>query len=368
MQHSHTGNRMKHIVCFHLFNDNSGSPQVLRTVIEGLLDKGYRVDLVTSRGGVLDGLKEKENLKLRQYNYKFARNKFVRTMRYAWVQLKTFFIALSYIFKRDVVIYINTILPTGAAIGGRLACKKVVYHYHENAKAKSTAYRILAKIMQIIASEIICVSHYQRSFLRRKKRITVIPNALQESMVAKLHPDSEKAFENQRVLMLGSLKEYKGTYEFIMLAERLNKYSFELVINDSQENIDKYLNDKNIKPSANLTIYPRQDDVTPFYNRASVVLNLSNKKLFIETFGLTALEAMTAGLPTIVPTVGGIAEMVTDGKNGYKIDSQDYRKIEKCIENILSNKEFFVILSRNALARSKLYDAGCMIDNIAAVL
>ncbi len=359
---------MKNIVCFHLFNDYSGSPQVLRTVIEGLLERGFHIDLVTSRGGVLDELKGKEGLKLRQYNYKFARNKLVRAMRYTWVQLQAFFIALSYMFKKDTAIYINTILPVGAAIGGRITGKKVVYHYHENAKAKSTAYRILAKIMQLIASDIICVSQYQRSFLRRKKRVFVIPNALQKKIAERLAPDSDRAFENQRVLMLGSLKGYKGTDEFIAIASRMNQYQFELVINDSQENIDRYLKERNITPTTNLTIYPRQEDVAPFYNRATLVLNLSNKKQFIETFGLTALEAMSAGLPIIVPTVGGIAEMVTDGENGYKIDSQDCEEIEKCIENILRNKVFFVNLSNNALAKSKMYDAKCMIDNIAKIL
>lgn len=359
---------MKNIVCFHLFNDYSGSPQVLRTVIEGLLERGYHIDLVTSRGGVLDELAGKENLQMRQYNYRFARNKFIRSMRYAWVQLQVFFIALGYMFKKDTVIYINTILPVGAAIGGRLACKKVVYHYHENAKAKSTAYRILAKIMQLIASEIICVSQYQRSFLRRKRRVSVIPNALNKRFTAKLKPDSERAFENQRVLMLGSLKEYKGTKEFIAIAGKMNKYNFELVINDSQENIDRYLNENRIIPTENLTIHPQQDDVAPFYDRASLVLNLSDKRLFVETFGLTALEAMTAGLPVIVPTVGGIAEMVTDGENGYRIDSQDCEEVKKCIENILRNKDVFVNLSNNALAKSRLYDAVRMIDNIATIL
>lgn len=359
---------MKNIVCFHLFNDYSGSPQVLRTVIEGLLEKGYNVDLVTSRGGVLDELESKENLRMRQYIYRFAHNKFIRCLRYTWVQLQVFFIALGYMFKKETVIYINTILPIGAAIGGRLAGKKVVYHYHENAKAKSTTYRILAKIMQLIASDIICVSQYQRSFLRRKRSVFVIPNALQKGFAAKLHPDSEKAFANQRVLMLGSLKSYKGTDEFIALARRLNKYSFELVLNDSQENIDRYLKERKILPTGNLTIHPRQDDVTPFYNRASLVLNLTNKKSAIETFGLTALEAMTAGLPTIVPTVGGIAEMVADGVNGFRIDSQDCEGIEQCIENILRNKDFFVNLSTNALAKSRLYDAGSMVHNIATIL
>mgnify|MGYP001048397109 FL=1 len=47
---------MKHIVCFHLFNDYSGSPKVLKMVLQGILDKGYRVDLISSKGGVLDEL------------------------------------------------------------------------------------------------------------------------------------------------------------------------------------------------------------------------------------------------------------------------------------------------------------------------
>lgn len=45
---------MTHIVCFHLYNDFSGSPIVLRMVLDGLLQHGYQVDLVTSDGGVLD--------------------------------------------------------------------------------------------------------------------------------------------------------------------------------------------------------------------------------------------------------------------------------------------------------------------------
>ena len=359
---------MKNIVCFHLFNDYSGSPKVLKTVVEGLLEKGYKVDLVTSRGGVLDELKGHNGLRMRQYSYKFSRNSIARLLRYAWVQLQVFFIALGYIFKRDTVIYINTILPVAAALGGRIAFKRVVYHYHENAKAKSTAYRILAKIMQWIASDIICVSEYQRSFLRRKKKVYVIPNALQRKFTDNITPDSRRAFAQKRILMLGSLKSYKGTREFIELAARMNNYSFELVINDSQENIDNYIKLHSFEPTENLTIHPRQDDVLPFYNRASLVLNLTNKRQAIETFGLTALEGMTAGLPVIVPTVGGISEMVTDGANGYKIDVQDIGEIEERIKEILRNEDFFLSLSNNALECSKKYTADRMIDSVERLI
>lgn len=359
---------MRRIVCFHLFNDYSGSPKVLKTVIEGLLAKGDCIDLVTSRGGVLDEIPEHPNLRRRQYNYRFARNKFLRLLRYTWVQLKTFFIALGYIFKKETTIYINTILPIGAALGGRIAGKRVVYHYHENAKAKSLAYRILAKLMQFIASDIICVSHYQRAFVKRKKRVYVIPNALQERFAQEVTPDSENAFKQQRVLMLGSLKEYKGTREFIELASELSDFNFELVINDSQDNIDSYLKSKDITPPGNITIHPRQKSVAPFYNRASILLNLSKKSLFIETFGLTALEAMTAGIPVIVPTVGGIAEMVTDGVNGYKIDVQEMQRIKETIKYILTNKEIFLSLADNSLECSKKYGVDHLIGNIRQII
>ena len=167
--------------------------------------------------------------------------------------------------------------------------------------------------------------------------------------------------------MLGSLKGYKGTKEFIDIAKKLEQFNFELVINDSQEEIDKFIKKEKIETPANISIHPRQKDVVPFYNRATIVINLTNKKQAIETFGLTALEAMTAGLPTIVPTVGGIAEMVTDGENGYRIDVQEIENITKTVEQILTDKDLFVHLSNNALKCSKKYSAEQMVKNIAEV-
>ena len=54
---------MMHLICFHLLNDYSGSPKVLKMVLQGILDKGYRVDVLTSKGGVLDELTGYANLK-----------------------------------------------------------------------------------------------------------------------------------------------------------------------------------------------------------------------------------------------------------------------------------------------------------------
>lgn len=355
---------MKHIICFHLFNDYSGSPKVLKMVLEGMLRKGYRIDLVSSKGGVLDELLHYPNLRKHSYPYRFSSNGAVTMLRYCLVQFYTFFLSFRWLFRKDTVFYINTLLPAGPALAGRLMGKRVVYHYHENAFVKGGFYKLLAGVMQKLAHEIICVSAYQASFLHRKVGVTMIPNALPLEFTGRLIPNKETAFERKRILMLGSLKLYKSPLEFISLAQQLPQFAFELIVNDTQENIDLFIAEHGINISKNLTIYPRQNDVAPFYNRASLVLNLSNKKLFIETFGLTALEAMSAGLPVIVPTEGGIAEMVENGVNGYKIDVQNLNSITECIDQMLSNQELYTKLSDNALRYAEKYNVGVMIDGI----
>lgn len=95
----------------------------------------------------------------------------------------------------------------------------------------------------------------------------------------------------------------------------------------------------------NLTIYERQSDVIPFYNSTSLVINLTNPQLAVETFGLTPLEAMSAGVPVIVPTVGGIAEMVEDDVNGYKIDVQNLDAIESKIRQMFEDEQLYSRLS-----------------------
>jgi glycosyltransferase involved in cell wall biosynthesis len=277
----------------------------------------------------------------RYYNYRFSERGVVTALRYAWVQIYTFFVALGYLYEKDVEFYINTILPVGPAVAGWLMRKRVIYHYHENAMVKVRMYRALAWVMQRVATEIICVSEYQRSFLKRQEGVKVVPNALDEEFLARAVVDVEGAFERKTVLMLGSLKGYKGTKEFVELARRLEQYRFVLVLNDEQENIDRYFEENGLVATENLKVYARQEDVVPFYREASVVLNLTDKTQAIETFGLTALEARAFGLPVIVPTVGGIAEMVEDGVNGWKIDVQELDVIAMRIEEMLSDREVY---------------------------
>jgi glycosyltransferase involved in cell wall biosynthesis len=280
------------------------------------------------------------------------------------VQVLTFCWALRWATDREATFYVNTLLPVGPALAGRLTGKRVVYHYHENAFAKGTVYRLLARAMQRLAHEIVCVSAYQASFLPRKEHVTVVPNALQRDFVARLRPDVDAAFGRQTVMMLSSLKEYKGTRPFMELAGALPQFRFVLVINDTQEHIDRYLTEQGLSPSDNLTIHPRQTDVARFYNEASVVVNLSDKRRFVETFGMTALEAMTNALPLIVPSVGGIADMVEEDVTGYHIDVTETERIRLCLTRMLTDRALYGRLAQNARAKAKDFEADALVNKM----
>lgn len=69
-------------------------------------------------------------------------------------------------------------------------------------------------------------------------------------------------------------------------------------------------------------------DVSTFYEGLDVYLNTS----LHEGIPMSVLEAMAHGVPPIVPRVGGLEEIVTDGVDGYLVDTRNPRDFaEKCL-------------------------------------
>lgn len=356
-----------YIVCFHLYNDFSGSPIILRTVLKGLLNKGYRVTLRTSTGGILDSLQD-VNLRASHYYYHFSRHPLVTMARYAWVQCHTFFYAFRFIGQKNCVFYINTLLPVGPALAGKLMGKHVIYHYHENAWIKGRVYKMLSWMMRWIASDIICVSDYQRRTLLDNQKVTVVPNAVSDKFMGSAHVDVVAAYERRTVMMACSCKRYKGVDVFYRLAELLPQFRFVLVLNESQNKVSKFLKELKVPNLSNLEIMPSTNDIASVYARASLLLNLSDRTQFIETFGMTVAEGMCFGLPCIVPVVGGISELVKEGETGYHVDSHDKELLVHKIKTLLTDYNLYSQMAARAINASQKFSEKKMVDAIESLL
>lgn len=337
---------MKKIVCTHLYNDYSGSPLVLSTVIKGFLKKGFGVDVLTSASekGFLSNLE----VNYLENGYKFLNNKYLRLFMFLFCQVKMFVQTLKY-RNEESVIYINTLLPFGVAIAGKLIGKKVIYHIHETSVRPASLKRFLKWIAKMTADEVIYVSE----FLKKEEGIKgvngkVIYNALSKEFIEAASKYQKGQEENKRfvVLMLCSLKDYKGVNEFVTLAKTLPQLTFELVLNADYEEIEEFFRGKRL--SENLVVFPKQSNVHTFYQRADLVVNLSHPEKWIETFGMTLLEGMQYGIPSIAPPIGGPTEIVKNGYNGFQIDQRETNTLIQKIKNISTDNDLYRQLSVNA--------------------
>lgn len=345
---------MKHIVFIHLLNDLSGSPKVLSQVITNFKNNGYKVSLYTGKSskGFLTGLVHQH----RFYFYKRFTNKYLTLVSFFCSQFILFFKLLKYANK-DVVFYINTMLPFGAGLAGKCLAKPVIYHVHETNIKPLIFKSFLRLIIKYSATKIIYVSRTLKileSFKNKKE--TVIYNALPKSFVNSSIKNRYKPLDEDgvfNVFMICSLKVYKGINEFLKISENCKhviNIKFTLILNATKSEIDNYFKNRSIP--GNLTILPAQTKLKSFYEKASLVLNLSLTNSWIETFGLTILEAMAFSIPVIVPPVGGPSELITDGKEGYLMDSSDTDAIAEKIISLSRHTEICLVLSKNAFQRS----------------
>jgi glycosyltransferase involved in cell wall biosynthesis len=146
----------------------------------------------------------------------------------------------------------------------------------------------------------------------------------------------------------------------------LPSITLELVLNSPREEMERWLAGRNVPP--NCTIYPTQSDTHPFYQRATIVVNLSHPDKWVETFGMTILEGMAYGLPVIVPVSGGVRELVDDGVNGFCCDYRDLEKLAGHIRFLATDPEKYRRFSEQALIKSELFSESAFATAIRSIV
>jgi L-malate glycosyltransferase len=342
------------IVFVHLLNDRSGSPAVLASAIRALGADGAVARLFVGSDG--DGRLNDVPVSTTRYWYRRGSHRLITLATYFISQVFLFLrLLLDKDIPRDAVLYVNTLLPFGAAIFGRLTGRRVVYHLHEVSVSPAALRWFLTFVARHTARRLIYVSDFHRSRLPISPVPSVtVYNSLEASFAARAKgtPYRHRHDGVFRVLMLASLRDYKGIPEFVALANRLCSASdicFDLVANDENTAVRQYFSRFELPP--NFTVHSSTGDTAQHYAHASLVVNLSRPDLWIETFGLTLLEAMAFGVPVIAPPVGGPVELVVDGKEGFLVDCRQSDQLTQKVLLLASSQE--LSLSMSAAARDR---------------
>lgn len=346
--------RSQKIIFVHLLNDYSGSPRVLSQIIDATMANKDVTEVELYLGSDGAGFLSNKDCETYTYFYRRSSKTLLTLIFFLLSQIALFYKLLRY-RKEDVCFYINTMLPFGAALAGKLMGKETFYHIHETSLRPAIFKSFLRWIVNRTASTVIYVSEYLR--LKEPFKIDdqkVIYNCLSkdfsQAASANTYFFDSKTFN---VLMVCSLKSYKGVNEFVNIAEMFTHRSdmgFRLVLNANEQEIDEFF--LGVCIPENLSIFPFQPDLKKFYSEANLVLNLSKTDQWVETFGLTILEAMSYGIPTIVPPIGGPIELVRNNQDGYLIASSDTKGLYSRILSLSDDRNLCLGLSRSARKQS----------------
>ncbi len=357
----------KGFIIFHMFNNFSGSPNVLSTIINSLLKYNYEITLVSSfnNKGFLSYLNGINKVNLA---YSYHENYFMRAVQFFIFQIKASIVLFKY--PKEMIVYINTIYPFLPAILAKIRNQSVIYHIHEGYPKRGILTGLLFQIAQLSSKKIICVSKCVQEQIAKKYRhkTYILNNVLSSSFCERIKPDYSGDLELKRktILMVSSAKKYKGIFMFIKLANILNEYRFILILDISEKDKIRLFSKYNDIP--NLTILSRRANLHPYYNSSGLIVNLSDPEKILETFGLSVLEGMSYGLPAVVPNVGGISELVDDGIDGYHANVNNIDQLVKCIKNILDNQEKYEKMSYNARMKARRFDLGVMTENLYKII
>lgn len=87
----------------------------------------------------------------------------------------------------------------------------------------------------------------------------------------------------------------------------------------------------------------------------------------LETFGLVVVEAMAAGLPVVASRVGGVTDVVQEGKNGYTFESGDTAKLVDGIRKIAVSHENIKGMGQYARQYAETQSWDAMMDEVVEI-
>lgn len=351
---------MTDFIFIHSLNNFSGSPKVLAILIRQVVARGYSAELITSRGeGFLSGI---PGVKYTDNWYRWCGSRLLTALLLGTSQLRVFCIVL---FRRrqNTIYYLNTVTTSGAALACRLSGKQFVYHIHENMHQRKPLYAVHRLVYRLCNRKSIFVSRYLQATATGAFEGKVVYNGLDEAFcnAARNYLCAPHA-PGTDILMVASLRRFKGVYEFTALAARLSEYRFVLVVSASEQEVAEFVRD--MGDLQNLSVYSRQTDLHPFYQRAKLALQLSHPAEWVETFGLTILEAMTYGIPVIGPNAGGPLELIDNGKNGYIVDPLNVDAVADKIKLLMIDEKRYGIFSQAALEKAAMFSETKMVHEI----
>jgi glycosyltransferase involved in cell wall biosynthesis len=221
--------------------------------------------------------------------------------------------------------------------------KPKIFHLHGLHVDFYKRYFLSRLILKHVADLYICLSKLMERDLTdlgvREDRIRRLPNGVDVKI---FRPLGEK--KDNLVLFVGRICFQKGLHVLLKSLAYLENSIHLVIIGppgwDSEyfKGMLEFIEKENKKGKHKITYLGAQNhaSIVKWYQKASVFVLPS---VTSEALGIVNLEALCCETPVVSTNVGGIPEVVCDGKNGILVQPSNAAKLAEAIQYFLDNKD-----------------------------
>jgi len=162
------------------------------------------------------------------------------------------------------------------------------------------------------------------------------------------HVNQNNKTKKNIILTMGHLEWYKDPITWLDTAELVIKQTrkpvcFEWRGDGSLKN-HLLVEIKKRGLSNNVFIKAPSNDLNDLYSRTLIYFQPS----IVESQGISVITAQSLGIPCVVTNVGGLPEMIINGKTGYVADCKNFSQMASSIISLINNHKKYEQLSNNS--------------------
>jgi len=192
------------------------------------------------------------------------------------------------------------------------------------------------------------------------KEIEVIPNFIDIIKYNREEDEKVKCFKrnfapnDERILIhTSNFRPLKRVQDVIRIFNEVKKKveSKLILIGDGPDRSDCERLSRKLEIFEDIKFMGKQDSLVELLSVSDIFIIPSQS----ESFGLSALEAMSCGVPVISSSVGGLPELNLHGETGYIAEIGDVERMAKYTIELLTNQKRYDQFSVNARKRAEYF-------------
>ena len=236
----------------------------------------------------------------------------------------------------DIVIATEYPFAIAAVLTGiRKKAKLITWeHHHLHELAKSFFWEKMFRLTYPRSNAVVCLNADEKKlFDEFNDNTVVIPNFISPAA-------RKSSLTNKMILTVGRLTKVKGTDLLLQAAKLVFKkhpdWQWTMIgEGEMKEQVISFIKEEDMKNNFLLSL-PVSPVLEAEYLNASIYVCSSR----LESFGMTILEAMSAGLPCIsFDCETGPRHIITRNKDGILVEKENPAKLAEAISSLIINEE-----------------------------